>query len=236
MKAYFAAAAGAAALGLACGAAHAATLTMDATADNQFAIYVSSSDSVLGTLVLTGADWGTTYSASVNLTSATEFIHVIAINWTTNTGWPQYGQGNALGNGTNPTAFIGTFNLVGGAFANGSTTLSTGTTYWTGDGAYPLGTPPWTQTTLPVWSTPTDTPITYGSNGDGPWGLHGSIAADAQWIWSNSTTNYDYAEFSTQLTDVVPEASTWTMLLSGFGALALASVWSAKRRPRTLEA
>jgi PEP-CTERM motif len=207
---------------------HAATLSMDVTADNQFDVYVSSSDSALGTLVLSGNNWQTTYSASVPVPEGAQFIHVIAINWTSDTGWPQYGAG-AAPPGDNPGGFIGTFSISGGTFANGATVLSTDTTDWSAAAATPAGSPPWSQTTLPGWAAPVGSPVSYGQNGVGPWGPIASISPNAKWLWSSSTTNYDYAEFSTEFT-AAPEPSVWTMMGLGFAALGFAAVRRSRKQ------
>jgi MSHA biogenesis protein MshQ len=232
MKSYVVVAALSAALGLGTIAPSlAATLSMNVTADNQFDVYVSSSDSILGTLVLSGNSWGTTYSASVPVNGGAQFIHVIAINWTSNTGWPEYGAGTA--SSPNPEGFIGTFVISGGIFANGASTLSTDTTNWAAAAATPAGDPPWTQTTLPVWAAPGGSPVSNGQNGVGPWGTLSSVSPTADWIWSNST-NYDYAEFSTGFV-AAPEPSVWTMMGLGFAALGFAAVHRSRKQAISIE-
>ena len=241
MRAFgFVAAACAVGLGVAVAPAVAATLNMNVTADNQFSVYISSSNNTLGTLVLSGTDWATTYSNPSVAISGTEYIHVIVTNWDPTTGWPDdtyhYGAGTPYGNGNNPAAFIGTFGLTGGTFSNGSTTLSTDTTDWTAAAVYPSGTPPYTQSTLPAWAHVglRNSDIIRSKQYPAVGRTRSDIASGADWIWSDST-NYDYAEFSTKVTSDVPEASTWTMLLGGFGALAFASLrWSRKRDLRSL--
>ena len=222
MKRSVAAAAFAALWGAGCvGPARAATLALNLTADNQFAVYVSTSDDALGTLVGSGNDWRTTYAFSCSLAAGPYFIHVIAANWT-----PQNGSSGSPatedGTGDNPDGFIGAFSIAGGAFANGSTTLSTDTTNWKASeaGARPYATIPAT------WTGATGAPQSYGLNGVGPWGGRPDIASGAQWIWSNPD-NGQYAEFSTAFT-AAPEASTWAMMACGFAALGFAAF----RRPR----
>jgi len=206
-------------------ASHAATLNMDVTADNQFDVYVSSSDSVLGTLVLSGNAWGTTYSASVTVPGGADFIHVIAINWTSDNGY-SYGSGTPPSGG-NPGAFIGTFSISGGAFSNGATALSTDTTHWTANPATPAGSPPWSPTDLPGWAAPTGAPVSYGLNGVAPWGDVQSVSSSAQWLWPTQNPdypyNYDYAEFSTTFI-AAPEPAAWMMISLGFAALGFAAV------------
>ena len=240
MKAYLAAAAGAAVLGLASVAsAGAATLDLTMTVDNQYQVFVSSSDSTLGTFVGSSNNWQNVQSFSYSLSGATEYIHVIAVNWTLLNGlWSSAGT---TPDGGNPVGFLGTFSIagLGYTFTNGSTTLSTDTTHWTVSAIPDSATIPTSWSGAPLYA-----PQSWGPNtppdGTSPWGNLASIAPGAQWIWSNPNDpnyNLSYAEFSTEIIGtIVPEASTWTMLLSGFGALALASAWSAKRRPRSLEA
>lgn len=50
--------------GLSATASQAATVTGNLTADNQFSVYISTSDSTLGTLLASGNNWPTTYSFS----------------------------------------------------------------------------------------------------------------------------------------------------------------------------
>src|SRR5271166_2740773 len=104
--------------------AGATTLDLNLTVDNQFAVYLSSSDSVLGTFVGSGNAWQTTYSFSDPLGPGRQYIHVVATNWTTDNGlWSSPGTPN--GTGGNPDGFIGTFSISGNGytFANGSTTI-----------------------------------------------------------------------------------------------------------------
>src|SRR5271165_6685189 len=139
MKRCVSVAAVSAVLGLAYAApSGAATLDLNLTVDNQFAVYLSSSDSVLGTFVGSGDAWQTTYSFSDPLGAGRQYIHVIATNWTTDNGlWGSPGTPN--GTGGNPDGFIGTFSISGQGytFANGLTTLSTDTTDWRADPATP---------------------------------------------------------------------------------------------------
>ena len=211
--------------------AGATTLDLNLTVDNQFAVYLSSSDSVLGTFVGSGNAWQTTYSFSDPLGAGRQYIHVIATNWTTDNGlWGSPGTPN--GTGGNPDGFIGTFSILGNGykFANGLTTLSTDTTDWRADPATPADPPPWAPTAVPAWTAPTDAPQSYGVNGVGPWGGRGSISSGAEWIWS-SPDNLNYAEFSTTISSSVPESSTWAMLLCGFAGLGFAGYRARKAVP-----
>ena len=219
------------------------TLTGTLTADNQFSVYLSSSANTLGTLVASGGEWQTTFTFTTPLTARVEYLQVIATNWTTDNGlWSTAGTRN--GSGSNPDGFIGAFSInIGGTsykFANNTTSLLTDTTDWQADPAPIPQTTQWPITALPAWSAPTGTPQAYAYNGGGVWGpdLGGAepgIPSNAQWIWSNPD-NLDYAEFSTTITDspAAPEVSTWTMPVSGFGALGFAALRRSKRAPASI--
>ena len=206
----------------------AATLNLNLTADNQFAVYLSTSDAAEGTKIGSGAVWATTSSFSDTLSGSGPFyIHVIAVNATSDNGlWSSPGSLN--GQGDNPAGFIGSFSISGSGytFANGSTTLSTDTTDWRASEAGDATTTP-AYATIPGWTGATGAPQSYGDNGAGPWGTVSSVSGSAKWIWSNPD-NGDYAEFSTTITGA-PESSTWVMLLSGSAALGFV----AYRRPGT---
>lgn len=171
------------------GAASAATLTTHLTVDNTFSLYLSPTDSALGTLVGTGNDWGTTYTFSAALTpGVSEFIHVVGVD---------------LGP---PAAYIGDFSVDTTAFSflNGGQSLNTGTAFW-GSNATGFGNP---------YSTPVDE----GANGVGPWGLHPAISASAHWIWDAGGAG-GTAYFSTQLVAAPAAApEPGTLVLLGLGA------------------
>lgn len=174
--------------------ASATTLNGNLTADNAFNAYLSTSDSTLGTLIATGNNWAATYNFSgVSLTAGQNyFLHIEAFD---------FGR---------PEAFIGSFSLSDNAFQfiNGGQTLVTNTSDWRADAG--LGT----------WFAPSGTPVSSGTNGVGPWGLHPAIDASAQWIWSGAYTGEAY--FSTEITSVnsgVPEPSTWAMMILGFAGV-----------------
>jgi hypothetical protein len=194
--------------------AQATTLSGDLTADNAFYAYVSTSASLLGTLVASGNNWPTTYSITpaYTLPDQTLYLNIEAIN---------YGG---------PGGFIGTFTLNGPnfQFANGSTTISTDTTDWSG-----IFNNTNSSVAPQAWVTPTGGVETYGANGVGPWGTVSDVAANAQWIWpndSNSTNacqnlngGYCTVDLSTTISytgaSATPLPSTWLMLLSGFAGL-----------------
>lgn len=187
------------AVGLALSAgAGATTLSGKATADNAFWAYVSTSDSVLGTLIGSGDNWGATYSvASGPLASVKEqYLHIVARD---------YGR---------PEAFLGEFTLSDAAFSfeNGTQSLLTGATAeWKASAAGASG-----------WLAPTGTPVDRGVNGVGPWGYHRLISGSAHWIWSaeyGTGTTY----FSAKIVSSVPEPETYAMMLAGLGLLGAAA-------------
>lgn len=190
--------------GLSATASQAATVTGNLTADNQFSVYISTSDSTLGTLLASGNNWPTTYSFSTPLTSGTYYLHVVGDNF----------GGPANMAGGNPDAFIGQFSLTGNyVFANGTQSLLTNTTDWRATDATG-GAANWN-------SAPSGTPISYGTNGGSNiWtnnnGGHplNNISTNAQWIWSSPDATGE-AFFSTTIS-AVPEPSTWAMMIFGF--------------------
>src|ERR1035437_1176577 len=98
-------------------AASATTLSGALTTDNAFSLYLSTSPTVQGTFVTSGADWATTYPfAGVALTPGTTY----------------YLQVDGYNSG-GPGSIIGSFTLSDSSFqfANGSQSLTTDTTDWT---------------------------------------------------------------------------------------------------------
>ena len=174
-------------------------ITASLTTDNDFYAYLSTSDSVPGTLFASGHDWTTTYTATTaDLIPGTNyFLHVSGIN-----------EGG-------PAGLLGTFTIDGTLFhfANGTQTLETDPTEW---GVNTTG----------FGSTYT-TPTSYGANGVGPWGSRAGIDSIAQWIWT-SNTNEDYVYFSApviaETVAAVPEPSG-LILLSLLGMFALGRGW-----------
>ena len=199
---------GAAVLAFGSVSANASVLTLNLTADNAFAVYLSTSNSDRGVQIGSGSNWPTTYTFSTPLDSGTNyFIHVIGTNWTSANGFP-YGP---PGDPTNPDAFIGSFSISGGGFqfSNGTASLSTDTTHWSAIEAADNSS----------WTTPSAAPMALGANGTGIWaankpGPETGISPTAEWIWSNPNNGL-YADFSTQIS-AVPEPATWAMMILGF--------------------
>lgn len=151
--------------------AHAGAVSGSMTTDNAFFLYISTSVSTLGTLVETENNWPDVLSFSnFPLTSGvTNYLHIEAIN---------YGG---------PAGVIGQFTLSDASFefANGTQTLITDTTDWSGfyndSNSNPSTAQPWVATTAGVTSL--------GANGVGPWGNMGGISASADWIWANDSNS-----------------------------------------------
>jgi hypothetical protein len=210
--------------------ANAATLSMTVTADNAFAVYLSTSDSARGDLIgsnLGGVDgqWKQSFALpDKTLTDPNYFIHVIGTNYNQANGlFPDPGTPN--GTAPNPDAFLGQFSITGGGyqFANNTTSLFTNSTDWKGIGA--LNNTTWTQ--------PTDSVQNFGLNGGSNiWagalgGPVPGISDQAFWIWSNPD-NTNYADFSTAIfaTDAPPPSETplpaaLPLFVGGLGAMGL---------------
>ena len=189
-------------------------LTGAITADNEYAAFLSTSDSTLGTLVASGANWQSAQTFSAALTPGqTYYLHVIGNNW--------YSPSNMAGG--NPDALLGSFAVTGPfQFANGLQTLDTDTTDWRAD---PNAVVQDLSTTPLSWTAPSDTPWNWGNNGTSIWeSVSGApiagIGASAQWIWSQTDPSGE-AFFSTTISDVrggaVPEPAAWGLMIVGFG-------------------
>lgn len=170
------------------------------TVDNVFQAFISTSDTVQGTLIGSGANWQVTQSFSTALTpGVTNFLHIMATD-----------QGP-------PAMFLGDFTLndTGFHFSNGTQHLLTNTTNWgfsnTGfTGSY-------------------STPLDEGPNGTAPWGTFANIGATARFIWDNPACGNCTTFFSTAITPAatsgVPEPASLALL--GGGMLLF---WCRRRR------
>lgn len=119
--------------------------------------------------------------------------------------------------------FLGDFTLGGNAsFAGGSANLTTDRSHWL--------------VSASGFGSGYQTPISYGTNGVGPWGLHSGIDSNAQWIWSPDGCTNCTRYFSTSLNvTAVPEPSTIAMLSAGaFGLLLARRRRSEAARPLTI--
>ena len=143
------------------------SLTGNLNVDNTFEVYISTDDSVQGTLLTSGTDWPTTYNLAASLTAGqTYYLHIKA----TDTG--------------GVAGFLGDFNITDSnhTFSNGLTTLNTNTTDWT------VSTTGWNNY-QPASS--------YGTNGVSPWGTIAAVDNNAQWIWSSDNDADNITYFST---------------------------------------
>lgn len=176
------------------GAAQAATnLTASLNVDNVFDLYLSTDDSVLGTLIGSGNNWPTTYTFTTALTAGVDnYIHVVA----TDTG--------------PPAAFLGKFTLSDAdfKFANDAQTLLTDTSHW--------------QQSNTGFGVGYFTPTSAGVNGVGPWSFLSTVGADAQWLsYAGSSTTY-FSTRITSLAPI-PEPGTWALMIAGLGLLGFAA-------------
>jgi len=188
--------------------ANASSLSGALTADNAFYAYISTDNTVLGTLVAQGNDWGTTstFSNFILTPGQTYYLQVEAIN---------YGG---------PGALIGQFNLSGTGlqFANGSQAILTDTTNWLAIYNNANSNPNAQQ----PWVTPTGSVYSVGTNGVGPWGTRSGIDGNADWIDATilglSDCQNCTVDFSTPITSsssAAPEPGTLGLLggaLTGF--------------------
>ncbi len=184
----------------------ATTLTGNLTADDYFEAYISTNDSVQGTLIGHGlADAGTDHYGwnmlfpllLTNLTAPPNsyFLHVKA--------WDRY---HVI------AGFKGDFNLsdTGFKFNNGTQALLTNTTNWKVsvfgfDGIYAAT--PTVVVPHPSWPSP---------------------IANQSWIWTNGGDFHDNTRyFTTEITSTVPEPGT---ILAAFSILAPAGILFRRRK------
>lgn len=166
-------------------AASSSTLTGNMTVDNTFEVYLSTSDSVQGTLIRSGTDWKTTYSLASSLTPGQDYyLHI---------------KGTDLGV---LAGFLGDFVITGKdhQFSNGLNTLSTNTTDWL------VSTTGWSNY---------QSVSAYGNNQVQPWGPRPNIERSAQWIWSANNPADINAYFSTKISARFACSVTGTLNAAG---------------------
>lgn len=185
-------------LAIGASASNATTLSSVVNVDNQFSLYLSSSDSVLGTHIGAGSDWQTTYSFSGSALTAgvTNYLHLVATNV------------------AGPSGFLGKFTLSDGdfRFANGTGILLTNASDW--------------KVNHTGFDSPmTAATVSGGSNGVAPWNNRSGYGSDSpEWIWSYDAAQdwgagASTAYFSAAI-NPVPEPEVASLLLAGLGIVA----------------
>jgi len=179
-------------------ASMAGTLSTHLAVDNQFALYISTTDTALGTLVASGSDSPLAIGfENLTLTSGvTNYIHLLAFN----------NDGNG--------GFVGDFTL-GGAFqfANGTQRLLTNAVDFkqsrTGFGVDYVN------------------PADLGENGVSPWNSVASVDASAHWLWADPSCTSCSVYFSAAIDPTAsvavaaPVPEPGSLILIGGGLLAL---------------
>jgi len=202
------AAAAAGALGFAAAANAADVITGTMTADNAFFAYISQDDTVLGTLIGSGNDWGTAFNINPTvLQPGDDFLHVEVVN---------YGG---------PAGFTAKLN-----FSDGGTSTTLNAEQWEGiyndDNADPNAPQPWVQ---PDHGSLSELNVAWGDT----LGIDPADPNAKVWIWpvdpQSATDQYNpcqtcTVDFSLHLNgDFVgsptPEPATWGLMVAGFGGL-----------------
>lgn len=209
---------------------NAATLNITATADNEFNVYLATAaqfgSNTLGTQIggsPAGNNWQVSYNLpATNLPNSTPlYLQIVLTNWTPTNGFSQYPYSAT----SNPSAFIGDLSISGGGyvFGNGSSTISSNPTNWSGSTTSDPGT--WTATGAGV--------VSYGTNDGTPniWttangGPIGGISSAAQWIFFGDQSTALYSDLSLEIVSnqaptITPLPATLPLFASGLGALGL---------------
>jgi MSHA biogenesis protein MshQ len=144
-------------------------LTGSMNVDNAFSAYISTDDSVQGTLIGSGNNWPTTVDIAATLTEGQDYyLHIYATD-----------AGGVAG-------FLGNFELsgTGHTFSNGLTTLNTDTVNWS------VSTSDWSNY---------QAASSYGVNGTSTWGTQENVDVNAEWIWSSDNNGDNINYFSTTI-------------------------------------
>jgi hypothetical protein len=179
----------------------ASILSANMTVDNQFTAFISTNDSVAGTLIGSGTNWTATSSFNTALTpGVTNYLHIFAED-----------VGGIAG-------FLGQFSLndTDFSFPNGTQSQLTNTVDWKGSlSGFGVS----YEASLP----------NLGNNGVGPWGNRSGIASTANWIWVGDANNNNASYFSLAITPTasnVPDGGSTVALLG----LAIAAVAGARKK------
>lgn len=185
--------------------ASASVLTSKLSVDNGYTVYISTSDNTQGTSFGAAEDWNHVYSDTTTLAAGTDYyIHIAA-----------YDMGGMAG-------ALGEFSLAGTGhhFANGTTTLTTDTTWWLGNNS--------------GFSSPYVTLSDLGANGVGPWGSMADISSTAHWIWAGDANANDRSYLTARIladagtpSNDVPEPASLTLM--GAALLAMGRARSRRR-------
>jgi len=177
-------------LGLTC-AAGATNITGYISVDNVWSVYLSTDDSVQGTLIASGGTWQTPTQIDAALTpGVTNYLHVVGQN-----------QGG-------PSMLIADLGLSDGGFlfANGTASLLSNAADWQGN--------------LTGFGSANVTPQDLGPDGTSPWGNFEQIGDSARFIWIDTVNDSLTTNYFTVAIRPVPEPGTMAVLALG-GAILL---------------
>ena len=152
-------------------------------------MFISTDDSVAGTLIGYGTNWGNTFVDSVSLSAGvTNYLHISA-----------YDLGGIA-------MLLGEFTLSDTSFefANGTQSMLTG------DASLLVS--------LTGFGSGYNATTDLGINGTDPWGLHSGVDATARYVWSADAENDNQVYFSAAIT-TVPEPSILALMGLGLAGL-----------------